>query len=91
MQDLSYECLPYPQYTLDFALSDFHVFGPLKDEMGGKSFRSDESRRCMSGCAISQKVFVQRYPCTSEALEHFYGTQLRLRRKMKSLCTFCVQ
>jgi len=37
--------------------SDFHVFGPLKEAMGGKSFKSDESRRCMSVCALSQKTF----------------------------------
>ena len=37
--------------------NDFHVFGPLKKAIGGKSFRSDESRRCMSGCALNQKTF----------------------------------
>jgi hypothetical protein len=26
----------------DLAPSDFHVFGPLKEAMGGKSFRTDE-------------------------------------------------
>ena len=42
IQDLSFECLPHPQYSPDFAPGDFHVFGPLKGAMGGKSFRSDE-------------------------------------------------
>jgi len=27
---------------LDLAPSDFHVFGPLKEVMGGKSFKFDE-------------------------------------------------
>ena len=36
------ECLPQPPYSPDLAPSDFHVFGPLKEVMGGKSFRSDE-------------------------------------------------
>jgi len=57
IQDLSFECLTHPPYPLDLAPGDFHVFGPLKEAMGGKSFRSDESRRCMSGCALSQKTF----------------------------------
>jgi histone-lysine N-methyltransferase SETMAR len=57
LQDLSFECLPHPPYSPDLAPSNFHVFGPLKETMGGKSFRSDESRRCMSGCAFSQKTF----------------------------------
>ena len=41
-QDLSFECLPHQPYSPDLAPSDFHVFGPLKGAMGGKSFRSDE-------------------------------------------------
>jgi hypothetical protein len=40
--DLSFECLPYPPYSPDLSSSDFHVFGPLKEAMGCKSFRSDE-------------------------------------------------
>ena len=42
IRDLSFECLPHPLYSPDLAPSDFHVFGPLKEVMGGKSFRSDE-------------------------------------------------
>jgi histone-lysine N-methyltransferase SETMAR len=42
IQDLSFECLPHPPYLPDLAPSDFHVFGLLKEAMGGKSFRSDK-------------------------------------------------
>jgi len=42
IQDLSFECLPHPPYSPDLAPSDFHVFGPLKEAMGGKSFRPNE-------------------------------------------------
>jgi len=42
IQDLSFECLSHPPYSPDLVPSDFHVFGPLKEAMGGKSFRSDE-------------------------------------------------
>jgi histone-lysine N-methyltransferase SETMAR len=42
IQDLSFECLPRLLYSPDLAPSDFHVFGPLKQAMGAKSFRSDE-------------------------------------------------
>jgi histone-lysine N-methyltransferase SETMAR len=41
IQDLS-EWLLHPPYSPDLAPSDFHVCGPLKEAMGGKSFRSDE-------------------------------------------------
>jgi len=42
IQDLSFECLPHLLHSPDLAPSDFHVFGPLKEAMEGKSFRSDE-------------------------------------------------
>jgi len=60
IQDLSFECFPHPPHSPDLVPSDFHVFGPLKEAMGGKSFRSDESRRCLNGCALSQKTFFSR-------------------------------
>ncbi|KDR11787.1 hypothetical protein L798_14292 [Zootermopsis nevadensis] len=39
----------------DLAPSDYHMFGPLKEAMGGKKFHSDEE--CMSGCADNHKNF----------------------------------
>ena len=35
IQDLSFECLPHRPYSPDLVSSDFHVFGPLKEAMGG--------------------------------------------------------
>ena len=45
MTDLHFECLPHPPYSPDRAPSDFHMFGPLEEAMGGKKFRSDEEVR----------------------------------------------
>jgi len=42
IQALSFKCLPHPPYSPDLASSDYHVFGPFKEAMEGKSFRSDE-------------------------------------------------
>jgi histone-lysine N-methyltransferase SETMAR len=42
IQDLSFRCLPHPPYSPDLAPSDVHVFGPLKEAMGGKAFRSND-------------------------------------------------
>jgi len=39
---MSFECLPHLLYLPDLAPSDFHVSGPLKEAMGGKSFGSDK-------------------------------------------------
>jgi len=45
IQDPSFEGLSHPPYSPDLDPGDFHVFGPLKEAMGVKSFRSDESKR----------------------------------------------
>jgi histone-lysine N-methyltransferase SETMAR len=42
IQELQWELLEYPPYSLDLAPSDFHVFGPLKIHLGGKRFTSDK-------------------------------------------------
>ena len=52
---MSFEFLPHPPYLPDFAPSDFHVFGPLKEAVGGKSFGSDEEvQRAVHECLRSQ-------------------------------------
>jgi len=38
--------LPHPPYSHDLGLSDFHLFGPLKDTLRGASFEDDESVIC---------------------------------------------
>jgi histone-lysine N-methyltransferase SETMAR len=40
--DLHFDTLPHPPYSPDLTPSDYHMFGPLKEAMGGKKFRSDE-------------------------------------------------
>jgi len=45
MTDMHFECLPHPPYSPDLAPSDFRMFGPLKEAMGGKKFHSDEEVR----------------------------------------------
>lgn len=38
IQDIKFECLIHPPYSPDLAPSNFHVFGALKEAMGGKHF-----------------------------------------------------
>jgi hypothetical protein len=40
--DLHFDTLPHPPYSPDPAPSDYHMFGSLKEAMGGKKFRFDE-------------------------------------------------
>jgi len=42
IQAISFQCLPHPPLSPYLDPSDFHVFGPLKEAMGSKFFRSDE-------------------------------------------------
>ena len=42
LQQLSWEVLPNPPYSLDLTPSDFHLFGPLKEFLGGQHFSTDD-------------------------------------------------
>jgi hypothetical protein len=42
IMDPRLECTSHPAYPLDLAPSDYHVFGPLKEALGGKKFNMDD-------------------------------------------------
>jgi hypothetical protein len=39
LEETHEEVLPYPAYSPDLTLSDFHLFGPLRETLGGKYLR----------------------------------------------------
>ena len=41
-QKLKWNVLPHPPYSPDLVPSDYHLFGPLKERLGGKIFRDNE-------------------------------------------------
>jgi hypothetical protein len=41
LQPYNWEVLDHPPYIPDLALSDFHLFGPLKKRLGGRRFATD--------------------------------------------------
>ena len=71
INDLHFETLPHPSYSPDLALSDYHMFEPLKEAMGGKKFRSDEElyQAVQERLHTRPQDFFQRNPCTSYAVE----------------------
>jgi len=42
IQKLKWNVLPHPPYSPDLAPSDCHLFGPLKEHLGGKMFHKNE-------------------------------------------------
>jgi hypothetical protein len=50
LEELHWKVQPHPAYSPDLAPSDFHLFGPLKEDLGRKRFRVDDE----------VKLFVQR-------------------------------
>jgi histone-lysine N-methyltransferase SETMAR len=42
IQELQCELLEHPPYSPDLAPSDFHLFGTLKNHLGGKRFADDD-------------------------------------------------
>jgi len=41
IQKLKWNVLPHPKYSPDLASSDYHLFGPPKEQLGGKRFCSN--------------------------------------------------
>jgi len=39
---MHWEVLPHPVYSPDLAPSEFHLFGPLKEALGGNRFTADD-------------------------------------------------
>ena len=42
IQKLKWNVLPYPPYSPDLAVSDYHLFGPLKEHLNGKMICNNE-------------------------------------------------
>jgi histone-lysine N-methyltransferase SETMAR len=42
IQKLKWNVLPPPPYSPDFAVSEYHLFDPLKKQLDGKRFRNNE-------------------------------------------------
>jgi hypothetical protein len=42
LEEMHWEVLPHRTYSPHLAPSDFHLFGPLKEDLGGKIFRADD-------------------------------------------------
>jgi len=42
IQKLKWNVLPHPQYSPDLASSNYHLFGPLNEHLGGKRFCNNE-------------------------------------------------
>jgi len=42
IQTLKWNVLPHPPYSPDLVPSGYHLFGPLKEHLGGKRFRKNE-------------------------------------------------
>lgn len=45
IQELGWEILPHPSYSPDLAPSDFHLFGSLKEFLGGTHFNTDDEMK----------------------------------------------
>jgi histone-lysine N-methyltransferase SETMAR len=59
LQLYNWEVLDHPPYSRDLALSDFHLFGPLKKHLGGRRFATDGKvqQAIMSGLQVLDTDF----------------------------------
>jgi hypothetical protein len=53
---LKWDLLPHPQYSPDLAPSGYHLFGPMKEFLGGKRFQNnDVALRTLTHVHCSQR------------------------------------
>jgi len=45
LQQLGWDVLPHPPSSPDLAPSDFHLFGPIKEFLGGQNFSTDDEMK----------------------------------------------
>ena len=57
LQPLNFEMLEHHPYSPDLALSEFHLFGPLKDTLRGRHFASDEQVKVVHVLLNTQPKF----------------------------------
>jgi len=57
IQKVKWNVLPHPAYSLGLALTDYHLFDPLKEYLGGKSFCSNggSGTRCLGVATLATK------------------------------------
>jgi hypothetical protein len=51
---IQFECLPHLMYLLTFTPYDYHIFGPLKADLGGTRL-PDLMKKCRSQCTSGYK------------------------------------
>jgi len=59
---MHWEALPHPICSPDMAPSDVHLFGQLKEALGGEIFGTDDEIEfsCNDGWTSSHKLFFER-------------------------------
>jgi hypothetical protein len=62
LQKLKFQVLTQPPYSPEIGPSDYHLFGPFKEALGGHRFSSDQElkERCLGGSLLGQKLFFLR-------------------------------
>jgi histone-lysine N-methyltransferase SETMAR len=57
IEDMRFEYLPHPPYLPDLASSDYHIFGPLNEVTGVKTFCFDEEVQEAVAAHMAKGIF----------------------------------
>ena len=79
---LGWEVLVHPPYSPDLAPSDYHLFGPLKDHLGGIKFDTDEDGKN----AVQKWLHTMPETFFLQVFEHFqHGGKSALKSRVTML------
>jgi len=56
LEEMHWTLLEHPPYSPDLSPCDFHLFGPLKEALGGQRFKDDEGVKYVRNRLLTQPV-----------------------------------
>jgi len=77
LRSFKWEVLQHPPYSPDFALSDFHLFGPLKQHLLGERVPDDDTVE-RAGCTWSKQQPQEFYAADFQGLVKWWYKCLNL-------------
>jgi len=87
IEEMGWELFQHPPYSPDLAPSDFHLFGPLKESLGGIKFENNEDvqQHVLLGAA-DKDFYAADFSLQSDIIVHYQSTVTVCRQHVTDNC-----